>query len=74
MDSVHSADQFTRWCTGVIPYDFEEIVAKIIQENGKATETTPRSGDGGVDVIVYDSNPTSSSPPSKVDALVQSLS
>ncbi|WP_424005647.1 restriction endonuclease (plasmid) [Haloarcula salina] len=71
MDSVDSADQFTRWCTGVIPYKFEEIVARIIQESGKSTETTPRSGDGGVDVVVYDSDPASSDLPSRVDALVQ---
>ncbi|PSQ02768.1 hypothetical protein BRC95_10190 [Halobacteriales archaeon QS_5_68_33] len=70
-DDITSAEEFTRWCTGLAPYAFEEVVAELIQQTGKDTEVTPRSGDGGVDVIVYEVSSGSSSYSSDVDTLVE---
>lgn len=56
--SVSRAD-FEKWCKGVIPHEFEEIVADIFRSTGVDATVTPRTGDGGYDVVLHTSNPGS---------------
>ena len=36
-------------------YEFENWFAKVLKWNGYKTEVTPKSGDGGVDIVMYES-------------------
>lgn len=57
-ESVSLAD-FEKWCQGVIPHEFEEIVADIFRSTGVDATVTPRTGDGGYDVVLHTSDPGS---------------
>jgi len=63
---IQSGDDFEKWCSGVRPTSFEEIVAKVYREQGFIARTTPKTGDGGVDVILEKESGSSG-----VDALVE---
>lgn len=54
-----SLADFEKWCQGVIPHEFEEIVADIFRSTGVDATVTSRSGDGGYDVVLRTSDPGS---------------
>ena len=71
MSNIPSQEEFNKWCSGVKPSAFEQIVGEIFQNNGLETQVTPLVGDGGIDVILYRKKGDSSRFSGEVDALVQ---
>lgn len=52
--NINWADK--RWWQTLDGWEFEEEVAKVFELNGFSTHVTKKTGDGGVDIIMYKNN------------------